>query len=107
MDDDVLRDMFAGLGEVTIKKMFGGQGIWHQGLTVGVVVDGAVLLRGDAVSMSEFEAAGAQRWTYDGKKRPVKMPYWTIPDSAIDDPDELARWTRIAYESALRASKSR
>jgi DNA transformation protein len=38
-------------------------------------------------------------------KKAVNMPYWTIPDSAIDDPDELAVWTRKAYESALRAKK--
>ena len=36
-------------------------------------------------------------------KKAVNMPYWTIPDSAIDDPDELAVWTRKAYEAALRA----
>ena len=31
------------------------------------------------------------------------MPYWTIPDRAIDDPDELAIWTRKAYEAAVRS----
>jgi DNA transformation protein len=84
--------------------MFGGQGIWHQGIMVGAVVDGVVHLRGDAVSGPEFEAAGGERWTYSAKmKKAVNMPYWTIPDSAIDDPDELAVWTRKAYEAALRA----
>ena len=105
MEDDALRDIFAGLGPVTIKKMFGGQGIWHEGITVGVVVDGIVRLRGDAISGPEFEAAGGRRWSYSGKERPVNMPYWTIPDCAIDDADELAVWTRKAYKSALRAKK--
>jgi len=106
MDDEALRDVFAGLGPVTIKKMFGGKGIWHQGIMVGAVVDGVVRLRGDAISGPEFEAAGGTRWTYSAKmKKAVNMPYWTIPDSAIDDPDELAIWTRKAYESALRAKK--
>jgi DNA transformation protein len=33
------------------------------------------------------------------------MPYWTVPDSAIDDTDEMTRWARIAYEAGVRAGK--
>lgn len=105
MDDEALRDIFAALGPISVKKMFGGKGIYHDGLIVGLVVDGEVLLKGDAISGPEFEAAGAGRWAYDGKGKPVKMPYWSIPDSAMDDPDELAVWTKKAFEAAIRAKK--
>lgn len=104
MDDETLREIFAGLGPVTIRKMFGGKGIYHDGLIVGLALRGDVLLKGDAVSAGELEAAGAMRWTYDGKRgNKVNMPYWTIPDSAMDDPDELAGWARKAFEAALRS----
>ena len=33
------------------------------------------------------------------------MPYWTVPDNAIDDPDEMKVWAQRAYEAALRAGK--
>jgi DNA transformation protein len=33
------------------------------------------------------------------------MPYWSIPEDAFDDPDEMARWVRLAYEAALRSDK--
>lgn len=103
MEDDVISEMFEGLGTVSIRRMFGGKGIYHNGLIVGVEVRGEVLLKADRVSAPEFEAAGATRWSYDGKGRPVNMPYWSIPDRAVDDPDELAKWTRLAYEAALRS----
>jgi DNA transformation protein len=105
MDDEAIRDMFAGLGPVTIKKMFGGKGIYHDGLIVGLEVDGEVLLKADKESAPDFEAAGSAQWVYDGKNKPVAMPYWSIPDEAIDDPDELKRWTKKAFEAALRAGK--
>lgn len=104
MSDEAIREVFSGLGDVTIRKMFGGKGIYHDGLIVGVEVRGEILLKADAVSAPDFEAAGARRWT-DAGGRPVNMPYWTIPESAVDDPDELAVWTRKAYEAALRARK--
>ncbi|MGF7005759.1 TfoX/Sxy family protein [Aminobacter sp. BE322] len=104
MSDEAIREVFSGLGDVTIRKMFGGKGIYHDGLIVGVEVRGEILLKADAVSAPDFEAAGARRWT-DAGGRPVNMPYWTIPESAVDDPDELAVWTRKAFEAALRARK--
>ena len=99
-----IEDMFAALGPVTIRRMFGGKGIYHQGRIVALEVRGEMLLKGDALTAPELEAAGAQRWTYEGKGgKAVAMPYWSVPDDAYDDPDEMARWVRLAYEAALRA----
>jgi DNA transformation protein and related proteins len=104
MDDADIEELFSGLGAVSIRRMFGGKGVYHQGLIVGVVLrDGEMRLKGDALSGPEFEAAGGRRWTYDGDKGPVAMPYWSIPDDAYDDPEVMARWTRLAFEAALRA----
>ena len=33
------------------------------------------------------------------------MPYWSIPEAALDDPDELAIWTHKAWDAALRSRK--
>lgn len=107
MNDDAIRDAFAGLGPVTIKRMFGGKGIYHQGFIVALEVDGELLLKADRESMTDFERAGCVQWVYHGHKGrgPTAMPYWSIPHSAWDDPDEMAVWTRRAYEAALRAKK--
>lgn len=107
MNDDAIGDLFAGLGPVRIKKMFGGKGVYHEGLIVALEVDGEILLKADAASAPEFEAAGCRQWTYEGhtRKRPVAMPYWSIPDEALDDPEEMAVWARKAYDAALRARK--
>lgn len=105
MDDEAIRDIFAGLGPVTIRRMFGGKGVYHGGLIVGVEVDGDILLKADATTAPDFAAEGSTQWTYEGKKKPVAMPYWSIPDQALDDPDELQRWTRKAYEAAVRTGK--
>ncbi|MBW9115010.1 TfoX/Sxy family protein [Rhizobium cauense] len=104
MDAAAIEEMFQGLGPVTIKRMFGGKGIYHMGRIVAVEVRGEMLLKADERSAPEFAAAGATQWAYEGKKgSPVKMPYWSIPDDAYDDPDIMARWVRLAYEAALRA----
>ena len=104
MDNIEIEEMFSALGSVTIKRMFGGKGVYHKGLIVAVEVRDEMLLKADAISAPEFEAAGARRWFYEGKKgKPINMPYWSVPEDAFDDPDIMARWVRLAYEAALRA----
>ncbi|WDZ78406.1 TfoX/Sxy family protein [Ensifer adhaerens] len=105
MDNAAIEEMFETLGPVTIKRMFGGKGIYCQGVIFALEVDGEILLKGDEQTTPAFEAAGSRQWAYDGKGKQVKMPYWSIPDDAFDDPDEMARWVRLAYDAALRSRK--
>ncbi|RVP30921.1 TfoX/Sxy family protein [Sinorhizobium meliloti] len=88
-----------------IRRMFGGKGIYFDGIILALEVNGEILLKGDAESAPALEEAGARQWAYEGKGKPVKMPYWSIPEPAWDDPDEMARWVRLAYEAALRSKK--
>lgn len=109
MDDDAIRDLFSSLGRVTIRRMFGGKGVYRDGLIFAIEMDGDVLLKADALSAPDFAEAGSSRWVYEGHARrgAVAMPYWSIPDSALDDPDEMALWARRAHEAALRAPRSK
>jgi DNA transformation protein len=65
------------------------------------------MLKADAASAPDFAASGCRQWTYTGSKhgKLVSMPYWTVPDAAVDDPDEMAVWARKAYEAGLRGGK--
>tara|TARA_R110002020_G_scaffold35735_5_gene107740 strand:- start:6096 stop:6419 length:324 start_codon:yes stop_codon:yes gene_type:complete len=107
MDNERIRELFDSLGEVTIRRMFGGKGIYREGMILALEVGGEILLKADAESAPAFRDAGARQWVYEGKARagPVAMPYWSIPDAALDDPDELSTWVRLAWEAALRAKK--
>lgn len=107
MTDDDIHDLFAGLGPVTVRRMFGGKGIYHNGMIVALEVDGEILLKADAASAPEFAAAGSRQWHYEGRnaERSVAMPYWTIPDEAVDDAERFAIWAGKAYQASLRAKK--
>jgi DNA transformation protein len=107
MDNDAIADLFSGLGRVEVKKLFGGKGIYHNGLIVAVEIRGDLMLKADAESAAEFTAAGCKQWTYTGSRhgKLVSMPYWTVPDGAFDDADEMTPWARKAYEAAMRAGK--
>lgn len=82
MDDDALRDLFSGLGAISIRRMFGGKGIYHQGVIFAIVIRGELMLKADEEAASEFADAGCTQWTYTGSRhgKLVAMPYWSVPD---------------------------
>ena len=104
MDADYISDLFAGFGRVTVKKMFGGKGIYADGLIIALDLStGEFLLKADEQSAPDFIAAGCKQWVYDGKAKPVAMPYWSLPESALDDADEMAVWACKALEASRRS----
>ncbi|MDO1585621.1 TfoX/Sxy family protein [Rhizobium oryzicola] len=105
MDNAAIEEMFECLGPITIRRMFGGKGIYHAGVIFAIEIYGDILLKADARAAADFEAAGARQWTYEGKSgKPVAMPYWSVPDEALDDPDIMAKWVRLSYEAAVRST---
>lgn len=106
MDDERIAELFEGLGTVAIRRLFGGKGIYHRGVIVAIVLRDELMLKADAESSPDFAAAGCRQWTYSGrgKGKEVAMPYWSAPEAALDDPDEMTLWARRAYEAGLRAA---
>ena len=107
MDDEAIREVFDSLGRVSIRRMFGGKGIYADGRILAIVLHDTLMLKGDSETAPRLEAAGGERWSYEGKTgKPVLMPYWTVPPAAYDDPEEMAIWVREAYDAALRAART-
>jgi DNA transformation protein len=105
MDDERIAELFDGLGPVTVRRLFGGKGVYHRGVIVAIVLRGELMLKGDEEVAPDYEAAGSTRWVYTHSRhgKAVSMPYWTVPDGALDDPDEMTMWARKAYEAGLRS----
>ena len=107
LDQDIAGavELFGGLGALTHRKMFGGAALYCDGQIFALIVDGRLMIKVDSARAPELardlEAEGAERWTYEGKKKagPVAMPYWSLPDSAIDDPDAALEWARWSLAS--------
>ena len=98
-------DLLASAGPCTAKRMFGGIGT--DGLTIAILADlghGEKLwLKGDADTRSRYEAAGCKLFAYPAKGVPRSMNYFSSPEEAMDSPDAMRPWAKLALECALRA----
>jgi DNA transformation protein len=105
---EFLKDQLAGFGPVTVRKMFGGGGVYRDGLMFALIADEVVYFKADDTNRADFEAEGLGPFVYDAKGgRNIIMSYWRAPERCMDDPAEMADWARKAYAAALRASKPR
>ncbi|QDF97685.1 transcriptional regulator [Azoarcus sp. DD4] len=98
-----LEEVFERFGAVSARRMFGGYGIYHDGLMFGLVVDDTLYLKADAQSVGEFEAQGLLPFEYVRSGKPIRLSYYRAPDDILDDRDLAAIWAQRALAAALRA----
>lgn len=107
MTADEVVEVFAPVAAVRCRAMFGGLGIYAEGVMFGLVASGEIYLKADGETESVFVDAGSTPFTYEGKGAPVRMSYWKLPPSAFEDEGELARYVTLAMAAAHRAAATR
>ncbi|SCY79020.1 TfoX/Sxy family protein [Microvirga guangxiensis] len=108
MDAEAIREILSTFGPVQIRRMFGGQGIYRDGLMFALEASGELYLKADRESEGRFRELGSRPFAYAAKDgRTTVMSYWLMPESALDDPDEAAELARMAFHAALRAKAAK
>ena len=87
--------------------MFGGYGVYLDGLMIGLVIDGGCFLKADDLSKHEFLKAGCEPFVYHGQEKPITMNYWTVPAEALETEREMERWARLAIGAAERKANAK
>ncbi len=105
---DHLMDRLAPIGAPSYKFMFGGYGIYLDGLMMGIVSDDVLWLRTDDGNRPDYEARGLKPFQPMSKNGPMGiMPYYTVPDDVLDDQDDFLEWARKARDAAVRHSEAK
>lgn len=103
---EFVMELFAPMGPVTVRRMFGGAGVFKDGLMFALLDDDVVYLKTDATFRAELEAEGSAPfiWVRPGDGTEVDMGYVSLPTDAMDEPDLASEWGRKAFAVALAAA---
>lgn len=100
---DYVLELLAGFGRVEAKRMFGGAGLYRDGVMFAILDDDVAFFRVDDALQAEMEAQGSVPWVYsmkpDGSIR--SMGYWRMPETAADDPDEAVALAKRSFAAAI------
>jgi DNA transformation protein len=100
--DDIC-ELFGSFGPVSVRRLFGGAGIYADGVMFALAHDGVIYLKTDRFNAPAFDREQLRPFSYMRRgERASLVSYRRIPERLYDDPDELAGWARDALAAAAR-----
>lgn len=100
-------DLLSCFGVCDARRMFGGYGIFHQGLMISLIADGVLYLKADAQTKANFETENLPAFSYLKKDRVCELSYFTAPEAFFDDEEVTVKWAQMAYQAALRSPRKK
>ncbi len=94
-------DLFYEFGAISLRRFFGGEGIYAGSVMIGMVFGDTVYFKTDDETIKAFRKEGSKPFTF--KKRGteiIETTWFSLPDRLYDDPEELAHWARDALKVA-------
>lgn len=92
-------DQLGDLGDVTARSMFGGVGLYANGVFFGLIARDTLYLRVGDANRADYERAKTRPFKpYPG--RTSSMRYYAVPTDVLESAPELATWARKALAVA-------
>jgi DNA transformation protein len=98
-------ELLAPLGRVAARPMFGGHGLYCDGVFFGIVLDNTLYLKADDQNRGDFERAGSEIFSYSRAGKRATLNFYRAPGEAMDAPHQMLPWARSALAAGLRARK--
>lgn len=102
---DYVVDQLGCLGQVVSKRMFGGVGLYFDGLFFGLIAGDVLYFKVDDENRPQYEAAGSKPFQPYGDES-YSMSYYEVPVEVLEDVDQLKQWARGAVAAAERKALS-
>jgi DNA transformation protein and related proteins len=96
-------ELLAPLGSVAARRMFGGHGLYCDGVFFGILLDNTLYLKADDRNRGEFERAGCEIFRYSRQGKITTLNFYRAPEETMDTPHLMLPWARRALAAALRS----
>jgi len=100
-------ELMQTIGPVYAKAMFGGYGIYLDGIMFALISDRILYLKADEQTESEFKARWLDAFSYYRKGRRCQLSYYRVPDDALEDGQVMNLWANMAFAAAVRAASGK
>jgi DNA transformation protein and related proteins len=92
------------LGSVTVRKMFGGAGIYFDGLIFGLLANDVLYFKVDDSNKLEYERAGMKPFQ-PFEDKPMVMSYYEVPVDILENRELLAEWAKKSLLASRNNTK--
>src|SRR5262245_10143480 len=100
-------EQLAGLPRVTSRRMFGGIGLYSDGLFFALIDNDTLFFKVNDSNRGDYVARNMAPFRPFKDKPDLSMSYFEVPADALEDRDELAMWARKSVAVAAASPKPR
>ena len=101
--DYIIYDLLKDIPGITSRSMFGGWGVYKDGVIFAILVEGELYFKTDDTSRADFEKAGSHPFTYSRKdSKRVALSYWSLPLEVMENKKMLYQY----IERSVKTGKS-
>ena len=81
------------LGNVMSRAMFGGYGIFHEGVMFALIADDTLYFKVNETNRAMYKQAGS-------KPFPHGISYWEVPADLLEEDNRLHEWANVSIKIA-------
>ena len=102
----VMSEVFQGIDGITSRPMFGGFGIYKNGLGFALMGGGELYFKVAKNNQADYERLGSKPFVYTGRKsKSYTMSYWLLPEEIMEDAKDLEKWIDKSVEAKMESKK--
>lgn len=97
---DYVLDQLRSSGDTVARKMFGGIGLFRNGLMFGLIADDVLYFKVDGTNRDDYQRAGME--PFRPFEKSITMSYYQVPLEVVEDPETLKVWAEESFAIAQR-----
>lgn len=106
-NDHIVHDVMGHIPGITSRAMFGGYGIYRDGVFFACIIDSVLYFKVDKTNKVNYEKLGSKQFAYDMKGKKMSMSYYEVPEEVMEDREKFDEWADLALTVAMRAKKKK
>jgi len=104
--DYIIEDLLGDVVALSARAMFGGFGLYLDGVIVGIIYQGELYLKVDQSLKSKYETLDSKQFIYQSAGKKVALPYMAVPADILEDKERLLDSLQESLQVSL-AGKNR
>lgn len=98
-------EILAPHGEITVRSMFGGYGIYKNGVIFALIAYDELYFKVDESNKSQYKKFNSEPFTYEANGKKSTMSYWKVPIEILEDEEQIGVWLDQSYRISLKKKK--
>lgn len=100
-------EQMTGIPGIGKRAMFGGYGIYRDGLMFALIADEALYFKANDHLADDFTALGLPPFDFLSKGKTMTLKYYRAPESVFEDSGQMRHWAEKAYRCAVRNAEAK